>query len=704
MLKALKLTDKEKSQFIIDLCSYDPSNQFAEVLEWWAAQTHVEHCSLYLYHLGSERLEHVRSLGLANSLIQFEPDGELGEGQIGLAARTRTLVQAPDLRHCPLHQAYLQEFVEHDVRSAYSVPLLFTDQLIGVIKVYRCEAMPLTAEQYTSAYASAQMAGATVLQIVQKRQHPVLRALDEYKNGIPRDKLSAPVRPEVLDSWDRCMKYFGKRVHSCPKGKSLPRRRTSDELLDIQENSKMLRRAARQHLTNLFKRVEEFDYAVLLADANGWIIDAFGNPRPLHKLQKDGIWLGTNISEKYIGNTAIGMALATHKSMYVHSYEHFFRDHQHWSSAAAPIFSELDSRLLGICTFFTISEQLDPFIYPLVQSASIAIANAVQLDELQQDATRVHQSLLSHLDYHIIQLNARNQVLNERHPIPVFEPVKQEMIRITQQGEYSHYEMSIRGRIYVVDVRDLWDAKGARKGRLGLFQDVTQSKQIDARLQDTERLSVLASLAAGIAHEIRNPLTTARGFLQLFAERLRSEQDQRFLRLTITELDRIHQLVVDFMSLAKPDEPHYAETDLTGLIENAVQFLHPEASLHGVILTMDVPASPIYVWADEKQMKQILMNIVQNALQACTTRDSVVVQLTPQAHQVELKVMDTGCGMTAEQLERVFQPFFTTKASGTGLGLSITKRIIEEHHGTVHVESTQGLGTAVRIVLNRLLP
>lgn len=636
-----------------------------EILQWWSANTGISTCTLYLFKQDSGLLEQVLSLGMPKNRISIQ-----------------------------------DELEECELQSAWTVPLMVHNRLIGVIQVFCRKIGSLSAEEYSNAYSSAQVAAANMDKLLETQRHPALQALEKLKEGIPRDKLKHQVRQEVLDSWERCQQWFDLDKASDTEVTLSPPYCTPKRLFEIQETNASLLKAARQHLGNLFNR-DNLEYAVLLADPEGWIIDLFGNSQSLRQLQQVGIWFGTNISEEYMGNTAIGSALATQKSIYFHSYEHYFVQLQHWSTAAAPILVENGTRLLGVCAFVTQSSELNPYVFPLVQSASIAIGNAVQVDELQQDAIRVHQSLLSNLDYHVVQLDIAHKVVSQRHPIPVFEDVQREMIRITQQGEYSHFEMSILGRAYVVDVRDLWDAKGVFKGRLGLFRDVTQSKQIESRLQDTERLSVLASLAAGIAHEIRNPLTTARGFLQLFEERLNAEQDKRFLNLTINELDRIHQLVMDFMSLARPDEPHYGETDLTSLIQNTVQFLNPEATLHGVTLSTDVPQSPVLIWADEKQVKQILMNIVQNALHACNSNDSVTVRLIPEDDKVEVVVSDTGCGMSPEQLDRIFQPFFTTKPTGTGLGLSITKRIVEEHNGSITVESTEGAGTTIRIVLNR---
>ncbi len=229
---------------------------------------------------------------------------------------------------------------------------------------------------------------------------------------------------------------------------------------------------------------------------------------------------------------------------------------------------------------------------------------------------------------------------------------------------------------------------------------VQRSQSVIARvrkkLQEFEKVSALAQLCAGIAHEIRNPLTTARGFLQLFAERC-DEKDRAYLELTISELDRIRELLEDFMGLCRPDREEVTKADLAEIARSVHRFLLPEASLFDIALELQVPNHPILAAVRPAQIKQVLINLVQNALQACRGQAHAAVSLAvaDTEDRVVVHVVDNGCGI--EHMDRIFRPFYTTKSTGTGLGLFVCKHIVESHGGSISVRSQVGAGTTVTV-------
>jgi signal transduction histidine kinase len=231
-----------------------------------------------------------------------------------------------------------------------------------------------------------------------------------------------------------------------------------------------------------------------------------------------------------------------------------------------------------------------------------------------------------------------------------------------------------------------------------LYGELRLSQVMLAR---SDRLAAVGTLAAGIAHEIRNPLVAVQTFVQLFPERL---DDPEFLttfaQLTASELERVSTLINDLLTFARPAPATAGAVQINDLAEQVVRLLSGQAKKKGVTLgTALEPALPPLP-VDPEQIKQVFMNLILNALQATSTGGTVTLITAQQADPdgrkyCLIEIRDTGEGITAEHKEEIFNPFFTTKPTGTGLGLFITHQIIKEHGGSIDVESTVGQGTRV---------
>jgi two-component system nitrogen regulation sensor histidine kinase GlnL len=234
-----------------------------------------------------------------------------------------------------------------------------------------------------------------------------------------------------------------------------------------------------------------------------------------------------------------------------------------------------------------------------------------------------------------------------------------------------------------------------------LYDELKKSQDIIRR---ADRLSALGTLAAGIAHEIRNPLVSIQTFFQLAPERLHDQEfSTTFLNTTAGEVNRIANLITELLSFARSPTAAFGPLDLNAAVERVVTLLGPQAKNQKVTLTRRLaPALPL-VRADGDQIKQVLINLILNAIQA--TAPGGVVSISSRtvrngnADLVQLEVGDTGAGIPPEQLDEIFNPFFTTKAKGTGLGLPIAHQIVTEHAGSITVESREGRGTSVFVNL-----
>ncbi|HEU5055191.1 MAG TPA: ATP-binding protein, partial [Kofleriaceae bacterium] len=230
--------------------------------------------------------------------------------------------------------------------------------------------------------------------------------------------------------------------------------------------------------------------------------------------------------------------------------------------------------------------------------------------------------------------------------------------------------------------------------------DVTEEHDLAVRTRRAERLASLGTMAAGLAHEIRNPLNAAHLQLSVARRRLaRSSGDAgaaRAVELAGAEMARLAGLVEDFLQFARPQPLRLERADLRALARDAVALLAPEAGVLGVSLEMTDGAA-VFTRLDREKMKQVLLNLVRNALEAAGTGGRVRIDVQEQAGSACLTIEDTGRGFPEDA--PIFEPFFTTKVGGTGLGLAIVHRIVADHGGTVSASSRSGNKTVFSVVL-----
>jgi two-component system sensor histidine kinase HydH len=234
--------------------------------------------------------------------------------------------------------------------------------------------------------------------------------------------------------------------------------------------------------------------------------------------------------------------------------------------------------------------------------------------------------------------------------------------------------------------------EGVCEGAVIVLRDLSEIKQLEEKVRRSEKLAAIGELAAGVAHEIRNPLSSIRGFAQFLRYALRDRpQDQQYAETMVAEVDRINNVVTDLLTFARPMEAEFAPADVPQLIEHSVRLVEADAKSHGVQIQMFI-SDLSKVKLDANQMTQALLNLMLNSLQAVKEGGSIEVgaELNTQDSRLHLWVEDDGPGITADRIEKIFEPFFTTREKGTGLGLSIVHKIIENHNGEIRVESPPG--------------
>ncbi len=236
-------------------------------------------------------------------------------------------------------------------------------------------------------------------------------------------------------------------------------------------------------------------------------------------------------------------------------------------------------------------------------------------------------------------------------------------------------------------------------GWMVALSDITEQEKVQEFIHQSEKLRLVGQLAAGAAHEIRNPLTVIYGFMQLLQQRLSEEErNQYYLPLILQEIERVNLIVTEFLLLSKPSCPNYREVTLHEVLSSILPLMKAEASLHGIEI-VDRYEKEVRLHVDVEQLKQILLNLMKNSVEAMKQGGLLTVESSHDDTHVHICVRDTGDGIPAEYLNRIFEPFFSLKEEGTGLGLPISRRMVENHGGEMRINSQQGAGTEIVISL-----
>ncbi|MDR7073894.1 PAS domain S-box protein [Fictibacillus barbaricus] len=242
------------------------------------------------------------------------------------------------------------------------------------------------------------------------------------------------------------------------------------------------------------------------------------------------------------------------------------------------------------------------------------------------------------------------------------------------------------------------DEEGQVTEIIGVTRDITERKKSEEILRQSDKLSIVGQLAASVAHEIRNPLTSLKGFIQFIQENEHLDASQ-FYKIMDKELNRIDQIMSQLLLLAKPQAKLFKETSINDLLLFVETLLQPEAVVQNIKIETDLSEELPLIKVEENELKQVLINLVKNAMDAMEDGGTIHIKGEVQDNKIQLSIKDEGCGIPAECLKRIGEPFYTTKEKGTGLGLMVSTKIMKEHRGNLEFDSVEGEGTTVRMIL-----
>ncbi|MCA1053641.1 PAS domain S-box protein [Rossellomorea aquimaris] len=299
---------------------------------------------------------------------------------------------------------------------------------------------------------------------------------------------------------------------------------------------------------------------------------------------------------------------------------------------------------------------------------------------------------------HFISLHERHEFLRvlRRSISQRIEKAKMDFSFQMRNGQFRWGEVNIKLN---------YDENGKLAGTVGTISDITERVHNEEELLEmnetlaieSQKLSVAGQLAAGIAHEVRNPLTSINGFLQLLRDDA-DEKTKEYLEIVFSEIKRIELVLSELLILAKPQSVTYKRINIVETLDHVAKLLNTNAILYNIEIQTSFEQEELYIRGDENQLKQVFINLVKNAIEAMPHGGNILIkaELTD-FNKVELIFKDEGVGMEKHILDKLGEPFFTTKTKGTGLGFTICLRILRDHSADINVQSEQGEGTTFSI-------
>lgn len=279
---------------------------------------------------------------------------------------------------------------------------------------------------------------------------------------------------------------------------------------------------------------------------------------------------------------------------------------------------------------------------------------------------------------------------------------------LTEQENVQEHELLVeignRSRTLACSIMPLVK-DGRINGNLLHIEDITEKKSREAKLRRAENLASLTTLAAGVAHEIKNPLGSIGIHIQLIQKALRKNKNTDFdminhnLEIVNEEVERLNGIIVDFLFAVRPMDTHLENRNLNTLIYNLVELVHLELKEKKIALILDLSEISPLIPVDEKYLKQAILNIIKNAIEAMPDGGTLEITTTIESTFFVINIKDSGSGISQENMAKIFEPYYTTKDFGSGLGLTLVYKIVKEHGGEITLNSKEGKGALFSILL-----
>ncbi|MFK2826910.1 ATP-binding protein [Bacillus sp. B190/17] len=454
-------------------------------------------------------------------------------------------------------------------------------------------------------------------------------------------------------------------------------------------------------------------------DEEGYMILLRGDETIKNTINQLGVKEGCRFTEEVNGINAISLSLKHNRPIAIVGSQHYHHFLHVSACYSVPITDPVTEKILGTITFMTSVDHSSPLLLTLLLTMKDSIERELQLlrqneklnimNQLIMDTTRNGMMVsdkagkiigFNHAAEHITGLKKETILFQCINQLETFTPYLKNVLEEEQQ--YTDVEISFvrkdgQEMTVLFDALPILDEEQQTIGALAQMKDITRRKQTEQLLLNAEKLAAVGQMAASVAHEIRNPLTTVRGFIQLVKEDFK---EGSHFHLVLDEIDRINFIISEFLVLSKPNVVHFHTKDVKQVLDETIALFQAQASMNNTQIATEFGNNELIINCNDNQLKQVFINLFKNSMEAMPFGGKLTIRVNQKGKQaVSIQIIDEGEGMREEQIQRLGTPFYTTKETGTGLGYMIIKRIIEQHDGMLDIHSKANKGTAVEITL-----
>jgi len=345
----------------------------------------------------------------------------------------------------------------------------------------------------------------------------------------------------------------------------------------------------------------------------------------------------------------------------------------------------------------------------MIQKINQSTNKLKNLKEFNEDILRSTTTGIISVDQdgEVISINraAKNILKKESEQEEIFMKLKKLTIKSLNKNERYNKIMEfsieqVESLIIEVNTSLLTNEEGEINGALCSFNDITQRRKIEERIKEIDRLSSLGEIAAGLAHEIRNPLTGIKTSIEVLENRINDKSSNQLCANVVSEINRMNTLISDILNFSNPKNPQLKLIDVKNIIEETLMLMEEQFKNNNIQIKKKYGQEKLYAKIDPEQLKQILINLYMNAINAISKKGKIEISLRViNENKIKISIKDDGKGIKDEDISKIFDPFFTTSAKGTGLGLAVVKRLVLENKGEIDIKSVVGEGTNVEIIL-----